>query len=130
MRRVLPWLPAVAWAGVIFYLSSRPTLPAEPRIPHFDKVAHFGAYALLGALLAFATDRSRVPLAVAIVLGVMYGASDEVHQMFVPGRSPDVLDWAADAAGVLTACFLYTRWRSRRAAARAAAGAGASFQRA
>jgi VanZ family protein len=128
MRRVLPWLPAVAWAGVIFYLSSRPTLPVEPRFPHFDKAAHFGAYAVLGALLAFGADRTRVPLAVAIVLGVAYGASDEVHQMFVPGRSPDVLDWAADAAGVLAACLLYTRWRSRRAAARAAAGAGASFQ--
>jgi VanZ family protein len=130
MRRVAPWLPAAAWAGVIFFLSSRPTLPVEPRIPHFDKIAHFGAYAVLGALLAFAAARSRAPLAVAVALGVLYGASDEIHQMFVPGRSPDVLDWAADAAGVLTACLLYTRWRSRRAAARAAAGADASFLRA
>lgn len=129
MRRMLPWLPAAAWAATIFWLSSRPTLPG-PEIPYFDKVAHFGAYALLGALLAFGADRSRVPLAVALVLGVLYGASDEIHQMYVPGRSPDVLDWAADAAGVATACFLYTRWRSRRAAARSAAGAGASFSRA
>jgi VanZ family protein len=130
MRRLLPWLPAIAWAGVIFYLSSRSSLPAEPRIPHFDKVAHFGAYALLGGLLAFATDRARLSVAVAVVLALAYGASDEIHQMFVPGRSPDVLDWAADAAGVLTACLLYTRWRSRRAAAHAAAGADASLLRA
>lgn len=129
MRRALPWLPAVAWAGLIYGLSSRSTVPG-PEVPYFDKVAHFGAYAVLGALLAFAAHRSRAPLAVAVVLGLLYGASDEVHQMFVPGRSPDVLDWAADAAGVLTACFLYTRWRSRRAAAHAAAGTGASFSRA
>ncbi|HEX6040629.1 VanZ family protein [Longimicrobium sp.] len=129
MRRLRPWLPALAWAGLIFYLSSRSTLPVEPRFPYFDKVAHFSAYAILGALLAFATDRSRLPMALAVGLGVLYGASDEVHQVFVPGRSPDVLDWAADAAGVLTACLLYTRWRSRRAAARAA-GADASFLRA
>lgn len=130
MRRLLPWLPAAAWAGTIFFLSSRSTLPVEPRFPHFDKVAHFTAYAILGALLAFATERARTSMGVAVVLGVLYGASDEIHQMFVPGRSPDVLDWAADAAGVLTACFLYTRWRSRRAAARAAGGADASFLRA
>jgi VanZ family protein len=129
MRPALSWILAAAWAGVIFWLSSRPTLPG-PELPYFDKVAHFGAYAVLGALLAFATDRSRVSIVLALALGVLYGASDEIHQMYVPGRSPDVLDWAADAAGVATACILYTRWRSRRAAAQSAAGAGASFSRA
>lgn len=125
-RRVLPWLPAVAWAATIYWLSSRPTVPA-PEIPNVDKLAHFGAYAVLGALLAFAAFRTGVPVAAAVLIGVLYGASDEIHQMFVPGRSPDVLDWAADAAGVITACYLYTRWRSRRAAS---AGGGASFSRA
>lgn len=129
MRRLLAWLPAVAWAAVIYSLSALPTVPA-PEVPYVDKVAHFGAYAVLGGLLAFAADRSRLPIAVALVLGVLYGASDEIHQMYVPGRSPDVLDWAADAAGVAAACFLYTRWRSRRAAAHSAAGGGASFSRA
>ena len=127
--RWLAWMPAAAWAATIFWLSSRPTLPA-PEIPYVDKVAHFGAYALLGALLAFAADRSRLPVIAAVAIGVMYGASDEIHQMYVPGRSPDVLDWAADAAGVAAACFLYTRWRSRRASAMPAAGGDASFLRA
>lgn len=129
MRRGMAWLPAAAWAATIFWLSSRSSVPG-PELPYIDKVAHFGAYAVLGALLAFAADRSRVPLLLAVGVGLAYGASDEVHQMFVPGRSPDVLDWAADTAGVLTACLLYTRWRSRRAAASSAAGAGASFLRA
>lgn len=114
-RRALAWLPAAAWAGTIFYLSSRPRVPS-PDVPGFDKVAHFGAYAVLGVLLAFAAGRSALPIAVAALLGVAYGATDEIHQMFVPGRSPDVLDWCADAAGVLAACILYTRWRLRRAA--------------
>jgi VanZ family protein len=129
MRRVLAWLPAAAWAAAIYGLSAQPRVPA-PDIANFDKVAHFGAYALLGWLLAFATDRSRLPVLAAAAIGVLYGASDEIHQMFVPGRSPDVLDWAADAAGVITACFLYTRWRSRRAAALSAAGGEASLSRA
>lgn len=129
MRRVLAWLPAVAWAATIYWLSSRPTVPA-PEIPNVDKVAHFGAYAVFGALLSFAAERSRLPVLAAVAIGVLYGASDEIHQMYVPGRSPDVLDWAADAAGVTAACFLYTRWRSRRAAALPAAGGDASFSRA
>jgi VanZ family protein len=129
MRRVLPWLPGAAWAAVIYWLSSQPSVPA-PGIPHVDKAAHFGAYAVLGTLLAFAARRTGAPIAAAVVMGMLYGISDEIHQMYVPGRSPDVVDWAADAAGVITACYLYTRWRSRRAAAAGAAGGKASFSRA
>jgi VanZ family protein len=123
VRRLLAWLPAVAWALVIWNLSARSRLPG-PEQPGFDKVAHFGAYALLGWLLVRAADRSLLPLAVGALLGVLYGAADEIHQMYVPGRSPDVMDWFADAAGVAAAFFVYTRLRARRAAARPG-GAGA-----
>ena len=39
MRPVVAWLPAAGWAAVIFWLSSRSTVPA-PGIPNVDKVAH------------------------------------------------------------------------------------------
>lgn len=129
-RRPAAWLPAMAWAGVIFHLSSQPTVPA-PSIPGVDKALHFGAYAVLGWLLAFAADRSRLPLAVAVGLGLLYGITDEIHQMYVPGRSPDLLDWVADAAGVAAATFLYARRLARRAAARPGGARGeAPFLRA
>ena len=124
MRRLLAWLPAVAWALVIFNLSSQSRVPG-PDVPGIDKVAHFGAYALLGWLAVWAADRSALPLAVGAVLGVLYGATDEVHQMYVPGRSPDVRDWVADAAGVIAAYFVYTRLRARRSARSGVAGAEA-----
>jgi len=66
MGRALAWLPALAWAALIFSLSAEPTLPA-PEVPYFDKVAHFGAYAVLGACLAFAVHRSSLPPALAVV---------------------------------------------------------------
>jgi VanZ family protein len=47
-----------------------------------------------------------------VALGVAYGASDEVHQAFVPGRSADPADWAADALGVLAGTFAYARLRA------------------
>lgn len=115
MARALAWLPALAWAVLIFSLSARPALPA-PEVPYVDKVLHFGAYAVLGACLAFAAHRSSLPMALAMFLGAAYGASDEIHQVFVPGRSPDVFDWVADAAGVAAAVYLYSRWRERRGA--------------
>jgi VanZ family protein len=39
----------------------------------------------------------------ALALSSLYAISDELHQVFVAGRSPDVLDWVADSAGALAA---------------------------
>ena len=113
MRRLWPWLPALAWAALIFALSARPTLPVGLELGT-DKIAHFLAYAVLGALLALAQTRTGWPPAAAYALGIAYGASDEWHQSFVPGRSSDVADWVADAAGVIVAVALY-HWMRRRA---------------
>jgi VanZ family protein len=113
VSRFAAWLPAIGWAALLFLLSSRPSLPA-PDVANLDKAAHFAAYAVMGLLLAFAADRSRWPLWIAVALGAAYGASDEIHQMFVPGRSASVLDWLADAAGTLAAVVLYARWRAPR----------------
>jgi VanZ family protein len=124
VRRLLAWLPAIVWALVIWNLSAQSRLPG-PDGPGLDKVAHFGAYALLGWLLVRAADRSLLPLTVGAVLALLYGATDEIHQMYVPGRSPDVMDWVADAAGVAAAFFVYTRLRARCAARPGGVGAEA-----
>jgi VanZ family protein len=39
--------------------------------------------------------------------GMIYAAMDEITQNFIPGRYPDVLDFAADAAGLWAAIALY-----------------------
>jgi VanZ family protein len=41
-----------------------------------------------------------------IGLGALYGLTDEFHQIFVRGRSPDWADWGADVVGVLLGYFL------------------------
>lgn len=119
-RAVLGWIPAVLWAAAIYAVSDRPSVS----IPSFwsaDKVLHFGAYALLGFFLAHAVSASGAQPRWAVPLGWLYGASDELHQSFVPGRSMDPADWAADALGVLAGTFAYTRfqaWRRGRTPAR------------
>jgi VanZ family protein len=49
-----------------------------------------------------------------VLLGVAYGASDELHQHFVPGRSVEFGDWVADSLGVCAGVFLQRFWGARR----------------
>jgi VanZ family protein len=119
-RRALEgWAPAALCAALIFALSSlsQPQDLFPPALLSFDKLVHAAEYAVLGAVLARALGAGGRPparvLAVALLLGSLYGASDELHQAFVPGRSADVLDWAADTAGaaVGAAAFAFLRRR-------------------
>ena len=70
----------------------------------WDKVAHFSTFALITALLWHGTS-GRAPL---FVLGavVAFGALDEFHQLFMPGRSADVMDFIADATAAAVVCGL------------------------
>jgi VanZ family protein len=107
VRRVASeWLPVVAWAGVIFALSSIPSLGTG--LGAWDlvlrKLAHAAEYGVLAFLLARA-----VPLPHAFGLGVAYAVSDEVHQHFVSGRQGAARDVAVDAAGILLGLLVYRR---------------------
>lgn len=103
VNRIRAWGPAVGWAFVLFVLSALPNLRGAPSFPFSDKVAHVILYAVLGAALAWGWARSprSVPHAVLLIAGALYGVSDEWHQMYVPGRTPDLVDWIADVIGVL-----------------------------
>ena len=76
------------------------------------KVAHTAEYAILGALLVRAPGRA-LP---AIGLGVLYAASDEIHQTFVSGRHGAPVDVAIDAVGVAIGIVLWQSARARRIA--------------
>ena len=88
---------------MIFVLSSFSTLPSPPGGMSYYH-AHIAAYAGLGALTARAIGQGLRDISARAVLGAfliatLYGVSDECHQLFVPGRSFDYLDIAADAVG-------------------------------
>ena len=74
-----------------------------------DKVMHFSAFFLLGGLLCYVTNSPHWFKRFASVgwAGMAYAAIDEITQNFIPGRYPDVLDFAADAAGLWTAIAVY-----------------------
>ncbi|MGH3065729.1 MAG: VanZ family protein [Gaiellaceae bacterium] len=108
------WLPVLAWAALIFALSSIPDLGTG--LGGWDlalrKLAHTAEYAVLAALLMRATGRSRL----AFVLGTLYAVSDEIHQAFVPGRMGAPLDVAIDTLGVACGIVLWQTIRARRLA--------------
>jgi VanZ family protein len=116
-RWVVSWGPAAVWAAFLFLLSSRPTLPVQMD-NGLDKVAHFGAYLILGGLLTFGSERLHLSSWFAVLLGFSYGAIDEIHQSYVPGRYASVGDWIADALGTLAGVFLFLLFRRRRASRR------------
>ncbi len=117
------WLPLVAYCVLIFIQSSHPAPEGLPDVPFMDKWLHLAGYGLLGALCdrAFRRQWPRVPLRrlfwAAVIATALYGASDEFHQYFVPFRSADVLDAAADALGGLLGVVAFRRlsaWAARR----------------
>ena len=88
-----------------------------------DKLYHFIEYAILGGLLtrAFVAAKpsivpSQLVWYIAALLSILYGASDEWHQTFVPGRFATIADWVADVlgsiAGVLCAYLYYKKKQS------------------
>lgn len=108
-RKFGRWIWPFAVAALIFAASSRSHVrsPGLTRID--DKIAHFAIYGLLATLVCRVGGGWRG--AVWSLLAVSaFGASDEWHQSFVPGRDSDVADWVADTLGAALAIGLYVEW--------------------
>jgi len=110
--------------GAIFYISAQPTLPQAPE-PLLDLLLKKGGHLLSFGILAWLylralarastpSDRLRI---ISLALTVVYAASDEFHQSFVPRRRPSLADVLIDTIGAMLALLL-ERWTSSRAPAR------------
>lgn len=121
---IASWVLVALWAAFIFFMSSNTSTGLNeglgvfsriyqvmkdvqasllgPGVDVLSSIAHFCEYTVFGALLANAL-RCHMPLGracvLAIVCGSLYGVTDELHQLFVPGRMCDPLDWLVDTAG-------------------------------
>jgi VanZ family protein len=97
-RQLSAWVPVVAWAALIFAISSIPSLSTGLGLwdTILRKGAHTAEYAILGFLLLRAVGRE-LP---SFLVGLAYAATDELHQHFVRGRHGSPVDVAIDAAGV------------------------------
>ena len=113
-RVVSLWLPVVAWAALIFLLSSfeAPDVGSGGVDYVVRKLAHLTEYALLGLLASRAFRgssrdglRTRWFLA-SVILIVVYALADEYHQSFVPSRTGSIYDSLIDIAGGFAALIV------------------------
>ena len=127
MKKWKYWIPPLLYMGLIFIVSSLEQPPIPP--PKFewigiDKLLHFIEYGILSVLLTIAFVNAspswfpaRLIWVTAALISILYGASDEIHQYFVPGRFATVADWVSDVigsiAGVLGVYFYYRKKKER-----------------
>jgi VanZ family protein len=99
------------WAALLLFLGGRSDVPTVETPLPLDKAAHFLLYGLLGALVARGWQWSqRWPAIIwPVLLAMSVGVTDELHQQSVAGRSSEIADILADAAGILVGCALVLR---------------------
>ena len=121
MKRFLGlWLPVIVWMGVIFFGSSISNIPQvgdETLDGLVHRAAHLLEFAVLGALLLRAISNGR-PLSkreilITLMVIALYGASDEFHQRYTPGRSSEGIAVLFDVAGGAFGAWAWQRWTRR-----------------
>ncbi len=101
--------PVVVYCIAIYVQSAFPTDTGITAFPGSDKILHFAGYALFTLLtirMLHAEDFRPATgdmIITAVAFSVFYGITDEIHQLFVPGRCFELFDVAADAAGSMAA---------------------------
>lgn len=114
-NRIQRWVPVLIIYGVITCLSSVEAFDERlSAFLKFDKLSHMIEFFFLGIFLARAVlwnDWARIFRIRWWILGLFFlivaSATDEIHQLFVPSRQFDPLDFAADLSGAITGLFLY-----------------------
>ena len=124
---IIFWILTAMCMGAIFYFSSRPATQSAgqssvvtlflQRLFHTEaitehmvrKAAHFTEFTGLGFLTNSAVyfTKHKRNLAIGIAIGSAYAATDEIHQIFVDGRSCQFTDWALDTLGVITGALIF-----------------------
>jgi VanZ family protein len=110
-NRIIPITITIAIAIVIFYISS---LSFETGVPGGSSNLKATLYHIIIFLfLSFSLSMSLIKgkyyslLPVAIIISLIYGISDELHQFLVPGRSTSVSDFFLNTIGIILGSTIY-----------------------
>lgn len=105
---IINYLAVFVWCSVIFWFSNHSkisTVESSAVDFFFKKTAHLVEYAILTVLIFRATKNIKL----SIILSILYAASDEFHQSFIPGREPRVRDVIIDATGSTIGVILWSK---------------------
>ncbi len=112
----------IIWIVVMFTVSSIPDLQLVPKwhLTWKDKIAHIAEYAIFALLfLLMLKQENRIAnrkrrLLTILCFGLLLSVVDELHQLFIPGRSTDLLDIVADFSGILIMAFIFDKIQNHR----------------
>lgn len=108
-------VPLAAWCFVIFVLSSVPgNKYPQVQWEHADKLVHICIYFWVGVFGWIFFKSRGAGVFSAFAFGVLYGLSDEIHQLWVPRRTFSMTDWIADSVGVVVGIILIFTLHRRR----------------
>jgi VanZ family protein len=112
-RWLFYWMPLFAYCALVFVLSARSKAVSGPDIPSGDQILHVIQYSILGFLMVrafFSLQRPRckvVLLIISVCVSVLFAFSDELHQLFVSGRTASLADVMADGVGAAIGTVAY-----------------------
>jgi len=125
------YIITIIYSSLIFYYSSQESIGGTGMNPlEFDKANHLLEYFILGFLVylcfhyslfehrflgKFYNTKIMKDSIASILIGSLYGVSDEIHQYFVPGRTGDPFDVVADCLGVSFGVFIAIQFQFYKA---------------
>ncbi|MBA3284596.1 MAG: VanZ family protein [Nitrosopumilus sp.] len=123
IKHMYYWIPPLALMALIFFLSSQQSIQVSQQ-DTVDFLAHKLVHVVMYAVLYFLVFRAFYSLqktgkpttqtyVLAVVISILYGASDELHQTFVPTRTGTVRDVFIDTLGIVL-MFQYTKYNLQR----------------
>lgn len=137
MKRIILTIITIIWMGVIFFFSSENYTESKNLSDSFTdktlvsicklfkkdcdkekvinkygflirKLAHFTEYFILGILMFFTFREYGVKsLWIPLIICILYASLDEIHQLFVDGRSGNIKDVLIDSSGSSLAILLF-----------------------
>jgi VanZ family protein len=111
-KNKLVYLPLIIYWIVLFVATSLPGNDL-PNLGVSDKIEHFVAYFILAIFLNLALTlqtkfkwlKQKANFASILIISI-YAGLDELHQIFIPGRSCDIRDWITDFMATCLAVLL------------------------
>ncbi len=127
IKSFIQWFFVILWMLIIFYLSNQSGVvstntssifvnPIQKILPGISfsilttlvrKSAHFFLYCILGMLVINACNQYKQKLQISLLICLLYACSDEIHQLFVVGRSGQIRDVFVDFLGISMGVFLF-----------------------
>lgn len=136
MKKLKYFIPAICWMIFIFIMShtngndssSQSNFIAKLILEFINidhntltfmirKIAHMSEYAILLLFIYYGlykTSTYKYLLSTTLLITFIYACSDEIHQLFIPGRSGQLIDVLIDTSGALIMILIIYLWQERK----------------